>query len=107
MRKILTVIFVLVVTGMPLFAGGTAEKATGKPVEVTFWTSHTPPDTDTMQQMVDLYNKSHPNVQVKMTIVPGSETDIAKLMTAVRGGPVRMSTSWIASPSLSGPRQAC
>lgn len=74
-------------TGL-LFASGSSEKATttAGPVTVTFWTSHTPPDTETMQQMVDTYNKSHTNIQVKMTIVPGSETDIAKLMTAVRGG---------------------
>ena len=54
--------------------------------EVLFWTSHTPPDTTAMQHMVDAYNKQSNSYCVKMVAVPGSETDIAKLTTAVRGG---------------------
>lgn len=87
---VLSFVFALVAGTSLLFASGTKEsKSTTTataPVTVTFWTSHTPPDTDTMSKMVADYNQSHPNIQVKMTIVPGSETDISKLMTAVRGG---------------------
>ena len=54
--------------------------------QVLFWTSHTPPDTDSMKHMVDAYNKQSNSYCVKMVAVPGSETDIAKLTTAVRGG---------------------
>jgi len=54
--------------------------------QVLFWTSHTPPDTVSMQHMVDAYNKQSQSYCVKMVAVPGSETDIAKLTTAVRGG---------------------
>ncbi len=54
--------------------------------QVLFWTSHTPPDTDSMKHMVDTYNKQSTSYCVKMVAVPGSETDIAKLTTAVRGG---------------------
>jgi multiple sugar transport system substrate-binding protein len=54
--------------------------------QVLFWTSHTPPDTTSMQHMVDAYNKQSNSYCVKMVAVPGSETDIAKLTTAVRGG---------------------
>jgi len=54
--------------------------------QVLFWTSHTPPDTTSMQHMVDAYNKQSQSYCVKMVAVPGSETDIAKLTTAVRGG---------------------
>jgi multiple sugar transport system substrate-binding protein len=53
---------------------------------VTFWTSHTPPDTTSLQHIVDAFNKQSQSSCVKMTAVPGSETDIAKLTTAVRGG---------------------
>lgn len=53
---------------------------------VTFWTSHTPPDTDSMKNIVDAFNKQSSTACVKMVAVPGSETDIAKLTTAVRGG---------------------
>jgi multiple sugar transport system substrate-binding protein len=51
-----------------------------------FWTSHTPPDTDSEQHIVNAFNKQSTTTCVKMVAVPGSETDIAKLTTAVRGG---------------------
>src|SRR5438552_10162070 len=54
--------------------------------QVLFWTSHTPPDNDSMKHMVDAFNKQSTTSCVKMVAVPGSETDIAKLTTAVRGG---------------------
>jgi len=57
-----------------------------KPVSITFWTSHTPPDSDTLKAMVDTWNKANPSIQAQFVQVPGSETDVAKLMTAVRGG---------------------
>jgi multiple sugar transport system substrate-binding protein len=63
-------------------AAACAEGAT--PVE--FWTEHTPPDSDGMQHIVDDFNAANPDVCVTMTIVPGSETNIAKLLTSIRGG---------------------
>ncbi len=57
-----------------------------KPVSITFWTSHTPPDSDTLKAMVDTWNKANPSIQAQFVQVPGSETDVSKLMTAVRGG---------------------
>jgi multiple sugar transport system substrate-binding protein len=54
--------------------------------EVKFWTEHTPPASDTMASIVDAFNQANPDTCVKMTIVPGSETDITKLLTAIRGG---------------------
>ncbi|MGA2977692.1 MAG: ABC transporter substrate-binding protein [Spirochaetia bacterium] len=56
------------------------------PVEVTFWSSMTPPTSDWTQAIVDAYNSSQKAVHVTMTLVPGDMTDISKLMTAVRGG---------------------
>jgi multiple sugar transport system substrate-binding protein len=54
--------------------------------QVKFWTSHTPPDSDTLKKIVDAFNAANPGICVKMTIVPGAETDVAKLITAIRGG---------------------
>jgi multiple sugar transport system substrate-binding protein len=54
--------------------------------EVKFWTSHTPPDSDVLAKIVNTFNQANPDICVKMTLVPGSETDIAKLLTAIRGG---------------------
>ena len=56
------------------------------PTEVTFWTAFTPPFSDYLKTMVDQYNASQSAVKATLVQVPGSETDIAKLMTAVRGG---------------------
>ncbi len=52
---------------------------------VKFWTSHTPPDSDSLAHIVEAFNTANPDICVKMTIVPGSETDVAKLITAIRG----------------------
>jgi ABC-type glycerol-3-phosphate transport system substrate-binding protein len=74
-------------------AGGSAEPSavTGascaqNATVVKFWTSHTPPDSDTLKKIVDSFNQANTDVCVKMTIVPGAETDVAKLLTAIRGG---------------------
>src|SRR2546426_6494633 len=53
---------------------------------VKFWTSHTPPDTDSLTNIVNNFNTANPDICVQMTIVPGGETDIVKLVTAIRGG---------------------
>jgi multiple sugar transport system substrate-binding protein len=55
-------------------------------VEVKFWTSHTPPDSDALTKIVNAFNTANPTICVKMTIVPGAETDVAKLLTSIRGG---------------------
>jgi multiple sugar transport system substrate-binding protein len=65
------------VTGAGCQAGAT---------EVKFWTEHTPPASDTMATMVESFNQANPDICVKMTIVPGTETNIAKLLTSIRGG---------------------
>lgn len=56
-------------------------------VEITFWHSMTNPvDRQSIEEIVEEFNKTHPNIRVKIVIVPGSETEITKLMTAVAGG---------------------
>jgi multiple sugar transport system substrate-binding protein len=81
MKKLLTVC-VLVLCGVMVFAGG--QKAEE---EVAFWTSHTgAQDAAALQKIVDDYNATNPAVKVKMTQVPGSQTEVTKLMTAVRSG---------------------
>src|SRR5688572_24388716 len=54
--------------------------------EVVFWTEHTEPDLSAMQMIVDNFNAENADVQVSLVQVVGDETDITKLMTAVRGG---------------------
>jgi multiple sugar transport system substrate-binding protein len=54
--------------------------------EVAFWTTHTPPDLEVLQAIVDAFNGENPDVQVTLTQKVGGETDTTALMTAVRGG---------------------
>lgn len=54
---------------------------------VTFWTSSTnPQDLSALKNIVAGFNKANPKYAVKLVQVAGSETDAAKLTTAVAGG---------------------
>jgi multiple sugar transport system substrate-binding protein len=61
-----------------------SDSAGGK--EVVFWSSHGEPDIDYFKEMVADYNSTDPESPVKLQQVTGEETDVAQLMTAVRGG---------------------
>ena len=55
---------------------------------ITFWlgSSTDPREEKGYQELVNEFNQQNPNVQVRIEKVPGSETDAAKMMTAVRSG---------------------
>lgn len=58
-----------------------------EPTEVTFWAGHGEPDISAIEAIVDEFNEGNPDIRVELVrIPPGSEADITKLMTAVRGG---------------------
>jgi multiple sugar transport system substrate-binding protein len=52
---------------------------------VTFWTSHAEPDVTSIRNIVETFNEQG-GTCVTLVQVPGAETDVARLMTAVRGG---------------------
>lgn len=57
--------------------------------EVTFWTSHSEPDLSALQQIVENFNAENPDINVTLVQIPPAqnvETDVTRLMTAVRGG---------------------
>jgi multiple sugar transport system substrate-binding protein len=54
--------------------------------EVTFWTSHTEPDLTSLKNIVENFNKTSSTITVKLVKITGTETDTAKLTTAVAGG---------------------
>lgn len=54
--------------------------------EVVFWSSHGEPDINYFEEMVADYNDTNPDSAVRLQRVTGEETDVAQLMTAVRGG---------------------
>ena len=47
----------------------------GNSDKVVLWVSHGPPDNGYLSDMVDIYNATNPDVQVKFVQVPGSQTD--------------------------------
>jgi multiple sugar transport system substrate-binding protein len=54
--------------------------------EVTFWTEHTEPYLTALKKIGDDFNTANPDTKVTVVHVTGDETDVTKLMTAVRGG---------------------
>jgi multiple sugar transport system substrate-binding protein len=71
----------LALTSTTLFARAQTDKT-----EVTFWTSHSEPDLTSLKHIVDNFNKANSKITVKLVQVTGTETDTAKLTTAVAGG---------------------
>ncbi|MDR1949879.1 MAG: ABC transporter substrate-binding protein [Spirochaetaceae bacterium] len=65
-------------------SGGSGTAASGE--KVVFWTSHTAHDLEVLREIVASYNATGPAVQVEIVSVPGSETEITKLATSIRGG---------------------
>ncbi|MET9700272.1 sugar ABC transporter substrate-binding protein [Streptomyces sp. NPDC006529] len=63
---------------------GTAAEPVGsadQPVTITYWSS-----SAGAQQTADAFNKTHPNIRVTFSAVPGGPDGAAKLSNAVKGG---------------------
>jgi multiple sugar transport system substrate-binding protein len=81
------VVSILLTSCAALGIGGDEEEgAEGDGNEVVFWSSHGEPDIGYFEDMVADYNASDPENPVRLQRVTGEETDVAQLMTAVRGG---------------------
>ncbi|MNO16821.1 Maltodextrin-binding protein MdxE precursor [compost metagenome] len=65
--------------------GNTESKGNGETVNLSFWTLFDGGDGDNMQKLVDEFNKSHPDIQVKNTKLVWAEY-YTKLITAVGNG---------------------
>ena len=77
--------------------------------EIKFWlnSSLAANEKNAYQKAAEEFGQKNPKLKVNVEVVPGSETDVAKLMTAVRSGGVRMSPSSIALPLRNARRPAC
>ncbi|MEU8841494.1 sugar ABC transporter substrate-binding protein [Streptomyces roseus] len=60
---------------------GTAGGSPQQPVTVTYWSS-----SAGAQQTADAFNRTHPDIQVRFSAVPGGPDGAAKLANAVKGG---------------------
>lgn len=91
MKRVFVFLSLLIVASMLLAscapAATQAPKATDAPKQVTltFWKhNHTPADP-LAQTIIDEYMKLHPNVTIKMEIIPNTE-HLTKMLAAVAGG---------------------
>ncbi|PNR92519.1 ABC transporter substrate-binding protein [Petrotoga sp. 9PWA.NaAc.5.4] len=58
-----------------------------EPVKIVFWHNMSNPvDRKSIEESVQIFNERNPNIQVEIILVPGSETEATKLMTAIAGG---------------------
>ncbi|RKX52818.1 MAG: ABC transporter substrate-binding protein, partial [Thermotoga sp.] len=77
MRKLLLILTLIVLSTF----------AMAEVVEIVFWHSMSNPvDKKSIEESVAKFNKTHPNIKVKVVLVPGTETEVTKLMTAVAAG---------------------
>ncbi|AEF82697.1 ABC transporter substrate-binding protein [Leadbettera azotonutricia] len=92
MKRIIALVSVLLILGAgALFANGSSQQGAaaggGAATEkVVMWTSHTAHDLEVLRDIVAGYNATNPAVPVEIVSVPGSETEITKLATSIRGG---------------------
>jgi multiple sugar transport system substrate-binding protein len=88
-----TVVLVLVIALALAFVGCKKKDAAsgasgtgGAGGEVTFWSSMTGTSEAAVRHIVEQYNATNPAQKIHIETVPGTETEVTKLMTAVRGG---------------------
>ncbi|HLJ61701.1 MAG TPA: ABC transporter substrate-binding protein [bacterium] len=74
-----TMLVVLVAVPFQQTAGAAA------PMDLVFWGGWTGPDGDVMHQMVDQFNKEHPDIRVTLTTLQWTPL-FDKLLTSVRAG---------------------
>lgn len=83
-KKLVTGVSVVLALGLATACSGPAPTSnSNEPVQLTFW-SWLPSGLD---KSVDLWNKEHPNIQVKLETVPaGNAGTYAKMRTAMQAG---------------------
>ncbi len=80
----------LVAAGVVALAGcrGSGARAADQAVVLRFWNGFTGPDGATMEKIVRRFNREHPNIQVRMQIIPWSTYyDKVTLSLAYGGAP--------------------
>jgi multiple sugar transport system substrate-binding protein len=88
MKRFMMMISVLLIFANALIfaAGGSQQQtATQEGTKVTYWITGAD-DSGNGKRTMDAYNATNPAQQVDIVFVPGAETEISKLMTAIRSG---------------------
>lgn len=69
----------------PASSGGGSSAASGGHVTLTYWNGFTGPDGPTVTALVNQFNKSHPGITIKMSIMPW-DVFYQKLLPSFAGG---------------------
>ncbi|MCM3041206.1 ABC transporter substrate-binding protein [Paenibacillus motobuensis] len=89
-KSLVTLVLLVFMSTLILSACGGSKQdggstSNGKKVTLSFWTLFSGGDGDNMQAMIDLFNKEHPDIQIKNTKLEWGEY-YTKLITAVGNG---------------------
>ncbi|WP_426518898.1 ABC transporter substrate-binding protein [Diaminobutyricibacter sp. McL0618] len=86
-KKALAAIAIAAVVGLAAAGctSGGSSNASGSPVQLTFWSGFTGGDKQAFIDLVDKFNKEHPNIQVKYVLQPW-DSIAKKLPTAIASG---------------------
>lgn len=89
-KSLVTFITLVLMSALVLSACSGSKSAestssSGKKVTLSFWTLFSGGDGDNMQAMIDMFNKEHPDIQIKNTKLEWGEY-YTKLITAVGNG---------------------
>jgi multiple sugar transport system substrate-binding protein len=87
MRKILALLGAACIVGSLAGAAGPSARASqaSSPVTLTYWSGFTGGDGPTYTALVNMFNKTHPNIQVKYVVQPW-DSIAQKLPTAMASG---------------------
>ena len=85
MRKVLSVLLVCLLAGTALFAGGKKEAAAEGPVVIDHWYWCSNADAPAYQKLIDEFNRTHTDVQVRWENVPQKDVR-TRFITAYQVG---------------------
>ncbi|MFN8490180.1 MAG: ABC transporter substrate-binding protein [Caldilineaceae bacterium] len=86
-NAVVLLMLILASCAMPSAPGSTgqASSSSGQPVTLTYWNGFTASDRPVMEGNVAEFNKTHPNIQIKMDIQPW-DTIFQKLLPSLKAG---------------------
>jgi fructooligosaccharide transport system substrate-binding protein len=77
------VLLMLILTAVA--CSSTDETSSDGKVEITYWRHDYEPEVKSLEKLIESFEKEHPNINVKMELIPGGDYE-TKIRTALAGG---------------------